>query len=276
MGKSESMVWKVGLANKFLESTRLKRDKSTIDANRVLAEKLAKNVSELSVPESVGGGYLFKDVPYEYAEDFFSSFKSSNIPIRTDPLLIVGYLREGKDFELSKWDIYFPGVEEDPKRDLLVERLTEDLVIRCQKRSVDESDSASTTTEELLVHNRLRVASRPVEDIGLSNKEKDQAEKDFDDTERKSEKTQYPDRIYRRARKKPLLIVHLIDYTVENTPGCEQGVPVVAWSLSLPGTDRKETSVKYQINAVLANQQLSFADLDIADDEMDKDEVYDA
>ena len=269
MGKSEDLVWRVGLANHFIESTRLKRDQHTIESNRALAKKLAMGVSELSDPELIGGGYLFKNAPYEAVEDFFSTFKGSGADIKADTRLIVEYLRRGREHELAEWDVFFPGVKTSRAKEPLIEKLADNITIQCQQRGVDESAS----TEDVLVHKKLRVASRPVEDVGLSKEEKAQAEKEFNENERKSEKQQYPDKIYRRKRKKPLLIVHLIDYQVEKQPGYERGIPVVAWSLSLPGTDRKEATLEYKINAVFAKQQLSLFDLDIADDEMDKDEV---
>jgi hypothetical protein len=268
MGKSEGLIWKVGLANKFLESRRLKRDADTIEANRELAKKLARAVSEPREPVSIGEGYLFRDAPYDIVEDFFSTFRNATADIMTDPRLIVGYLRGGKDYELAKWDIYFPSIKESKTRQLLQIQLSDDITILCQQRSVDEK----ATTKGMLVHKKLRVASRPVEHIGLSAEEKAQAEKEFDENERKSKKTQYPDRIYRKMRKNPLLIVHLIDYQINDQPGCESGMPVVAWSLSLPDADREEKLVEYQVNAVYVNQQLSLFDMDIADDEMDRDE----
>jgi hypothetical protein len=269
MGNSESLIWRVGLANQFLESRYLRREADALNANRELALKIARELLASQEPEKISEGFLFREVPYNLVESFFEAFKNSNKDILSDPRLIIEYLRTGKNSELAKWDVLFPSISDKQTDNRIMIDIGKNIHIRCQKRSVDED---ATEKHGMLVHRKLRVASRPIEHVGLSVEDKELAEQEFR-KEKKDDKTQIPDNIYRKRRSTPLLVIHFIDYQVNKTPGDEAGKPTVAWSLSLPDTTRKEPFVEYQINAVYAQQQQALFAEEIVDDEVDQDEL---
>ena len=59
----------------------------------------------------------------------------------------------------------------------------------------------------------------------------------------------YPDRIYRARRKRPLLIVHLlkIDPVQDNDSSIPASEPIVAWSISFPKTGTEEQLTEYVV-----------------------------
>ena len=64
----------------------------------------------------------------------------------------------------------------------------------------------------LMVTNKQRVSSRGIEKIGLTSDKISKAEEDYRNANRSrsGNNLNFPDRIYRRVRKNPLLIVHLL------------------------------------------------------------------
>ena len=78
-----------------------------------------------------------------------------------------------------------------------------------------------------------------------------------------------PDRVYRKMRSRPLLMIHLIDI---DTGGVVAPLtePVVAWGISFPATRREEKRVEYVVNTTWIRE--NFSD-DIDEDEMLGDDV---
>src|SRR5690606_16551987 len=102
----------------------------------------------------------------------------------------------------------------------------------------------------LLVTEKQRVSSRGIEAVGLTEDEVSAARKGYrneTDPPRSSDRLNYPDRIYRRVRQRPLLVVHLLAIGEEDED-LSKSDPVVAWSISFPRTDHEEKKVEYVVN----------------------------
>lgn len=119
--------------------------------------------------------------------------------------------------------------------------------INCQRRTAGTRSDAST----LRVTNKQRVSSRGVEKTGLAQEEIETAEQRYCVTELldAAKPINYPDRIYRAERKRPLLIVHLLEIKPE-------AKPVVAWSISFPQTGFEEKRVEYVVNTTWLRENL--------------------
>jgi hypothetical protein len=162
----------------------------------------------------------------------------------TDPGPVRRYIEDRSDSELADWDILFTSVsKQDP------ETLDSSLGIPINRQRRTAGDKSDSTT--IRVTNKQRVSSRGVEKTGLTAVEIEQVETDYRNTEYKGKEDgkpiNYPDRIYRTARKRPLLIVHLlkIDTKADKPPVKEV---VVAWSISFPATNIPEKRVEYVVN----------------------------
>jgi hypothetical protein len=266
LGRSGSLTWKVDLSNHFIESTHLKRDRESLSANRSLGLDLAAKLRNLQNPENIGGSFLFRDVPVNMVVEFMEGFRNSEYSILSDPGLILDYIRPRDDNELKDWDVLFVGLQHR-QREPDTFAIANDLYIRCQKRTPD----TAATRSDVLVHRKQRIASRPIEDIGLPDEKKVEAENEFH-AEKTNAKKQFPDRIYRAKRKKPLFIVHFIQYVDPgNEPAVlkyEKDAPVMAWSISLPPTSLPQTTVEYRINAIYDKMAKQF-EVETEDDYID-------
>lgn len=134
--------------------------------------------------------------------------------------------------------------------------------IYCQRRSAGNRSDCNT----LRVTNKQRVASRGVEKTGLTSAQIEGVEKIYREAERKEN---YPDRIYRKVRERPLLIVHLLAIGNEREDLSGQK-PTVAWSISFPRTAMEEMRVEYVVNTTWWKE--NYRD-ELDDEEMAGDDV---
>ena len=256
MGSGQELVVDIGLGNRFVETTTLRRDENSLAANRDAAQRFASELLERHLPRRrhKKNSELFQRVPVELVLDFIAGFLNhpGSMLTETDP--IRRYIEERQDSELAEWDVLFPGIgldNADYDDAFIDESLGFPLVFQ---RRLDGSRGDPTA---LVVSRKQRIASRPVEDIGLTEEQKTRAQHLFETeepdkvarAEEEGRPVNYPDRAYRAVRPRPLLIVHLLAIGNKDERPAMRG-PVIAWSISFPPTDREERKVSYNVNAV--------------------------
>ena len=196
-----------------------------------------------------------RDVPLAVVDSFLRGFKNHPGSPTTESEPVLTYIRKRKH-ELSRWDVLFAGLMHKSR-----DSFTSDLLgfpLFCQRRAPGKRSKEGT----LMVTNKQRVASRGVEKAGLTEAEVRTAEKMYDASEPSTKN--YPDRIYRQERKKPLLIVHLLAIGREGSDQPKEG-PVAAWSMSFPKTDKEDERVEYVVNKTWHREH--FGDDDTDDDD---------
>lgn len=263
MGTGKNIVVQVGLGRTFIETAVLRADRASIMANRDAACRFAAGMREKGYDpagaEKVSGGVFFADVPVDLVTDFIRAFRNSEGAFLTAPEPVILYIEERQHDEQALWDVMFaslkPGAEKKMDSDVL------GMDIHCQYRTIGDRSNDRI----IRVSNKQRVASRGIEKTGLSDDEIGKAEIAFfaaDETARKKHEAgnpvNFPDRIYREVRKKPLLIIHLIDLKENNQtpPVALPTVPVVAWSISFPATKRPEKKVEYVVGSVWLKENM--------------------
>ncbi|TCR63176.1 Z1 domain-containing protein [Bosea sp. BK604] len=266
MGSGKKLVSRVGLANNFIETTTLLADQPALRANLEAARRLAAVMNASSAPHfPTRQGRLFENVPVDYVLDFLRAFRNHDGSILTlgDP--VAAYISDRAKGELAKWQVLFASLGADKLPSLV----SSDLgfpIIRQERRA-----GARTTASAIHVGEKQRVASRGVERIGVPDDLASNAERDFNSGERDTGNTNYPDRIYREVRPRPLLIVHLMKInanTVSEKEGQRCGTfagldqPVVAWSISFPKTQTPEHTVEYVVNTTWMRENLGDEDED--------------
>ena len=256
MGSGEQIRLSVGLANKFIETAILRQDEGSLTANRRATVVLAENLRRLDrAPEDgerVSGGRFVRGVPASVVMDFLSAFQNHPDSVLTDPGPVRRYIDKRSRDELSNWDVLFACVER--KNSLVDSSLGFDL--SCQRRTKGKRSDVRT----LLITNKQRVASRGIEKVGLGGDQIKKVEADYREREKK---TNYPDRIYRKVRTKPLLIVHLLAIGSEHED-LSATKPVVAWSISFPETGQDEEKVEYMVNTTWFREHYEDEDEDEA------------
>lgn len=268
MGSGERLVVSIGLANKFAETSILRRDASALDTNRKLVRKLVADLADLgddiADAKTMAGSYLLSDVPVEPIRNFIAAFQNHPGSLLTDPQPVARYIDARSEGELSKWDVLFAGIERSDANSLADDSLGVEII--CQRRAAGKASDSST----LRVTNKQRVASRGVEKAGLSDTQIDEVQKHYRATHPEKDGTRwnYPDRIYREARKRPLLIVHMLAIGEEGEDLSGQQ-PTTAWSISFPGTATDEEKVEYVVNTTWMRE--NFRD-DLDEEEMGGDD----
>jgi hypothetical protein len=248
MGSSEKHVVSIGLANRFIETAILRRDQAALQANRSAALALADALRAIGkAPEAAetrGGSRLVQQVPGSIILDFLAVFQNHPGSFLTDTDPVRRYIEERIDGELKEWDVLVAGVERGDDRPLVDRSLGFDLI--CQRRSKGKKSDERT----LLVTEKQRVASRGVEKTGLTDDEIREAEEGYvpkSGARTEGKPLNFPDRVYRDVRKRPLFILHMlaIGGKDEDLAATE---PVVAWSISFPKTGLEEKKVGYVVN----------------------------
>ncbi len=272
MGSGEKLVVSIGLANKFAETAILKRDADSLRANRNAAVALAKALDAEGMPlasaEPVSGGYLLPGVPVGLVREFIASFVNHPGSLLTDTGPVCQHIDDRAATELAHWDVLFASLKKREDMGLSDDSLG--ITINCPRRS--EADRSRNDPTTLRVTNKQRVASRGVEKTGLTDAQIEDAQREYrerDDAKpSKDGSWNYPDRIYRAKRERPLLIVHLLAIGAEEDDlrGTE---PVVAWSISFPGTELEEKKVAYVVNTTWVRENFSE---DLEEEEMAGDD----
>lgn len=253
MGSGEKVVVKIGLGNNFVETAILKRDSEILIKNRLATQRLAERLTAAGKSPanalSISGGWLLSGAPVKPILEFLSEFQNHPASMLTEPGPVKQYIEERAEGELAIWDIFFASIK-------LSEGVITDtslgIPIRCQRRTEGPKRDASTIRMA-----KQRVSSRGVEKVGLSKDEAERAEAHYRAMEQPNAAGgfNYPDRIYRAERQRPLLIVHLLEIKPETKP-------VVAWSISFPRTNLEEKLVEYVVNKTWWRENFSPDDED--------------
>ncbi|MDO8615048.1 MAG: Z1 domain-containing protein [Dehalococcoidia bacterium] len=273
LGSGRRIVVNIGLGNSFIETAFLRRDATSLHANRTAAQTLASQLSEaghpLSAAEEVSGGWLVRGVPAGPVLDFIGRFQNHPGAMLTDPGPVRRYIEDRQDSELAAWDVLFTSTRGGD--DALVDTSLS-IAINCQRRSAGRASDAGT----LRITNKQRVASRGVEKTGLTPDEiaaaesRYRAEREAEGRAPVGETINYPDRIYRFERQRPLLIVHLLKIA-PGAQGDERKQAVVAYGISFPRTEKEEKRVEYVVNTTWLRENFpeDFEDDELTDDDGD-------
>lgn len=249
MGSGEKRVVEIGLANQFAETSVLLRDQENLEGNRRAAKHLAEKLGAKGwAPkdgEAISGGRLVKSAPASHVIEFLRAFRNhpQSSPL-TESEPVVRHIEDRLQTELAEWDIFFPGLTTGSEKSLVDESLG--IRIICQRRAAGDRSDDHT----LYITNKNRVSSRGVEAVGLSNDEQEQAKENFrreTSPPRESDRLNYPDRVYRAVRRRPLLVVHLVAIGKDGDD-LSDAQPVVAWSISFPPTELEEKKTEYVVN----------------------------
>jgi hypothetical protein len=258
MGSGERVVVRIGLGNHFVETAVLRGDAKAVLGNRNAAAQFADSLraSGISLADrpTSNGGWLISDVRAAPILTFVAAFSNHPLSLLSDPGPVGSYIRDRKDDELALWDVFIPSTsrEDDPLVDNLL-----GIQVTCQQRSAGKRSDENT----IYVTNKQRVASRGVEKIGLPDSLIREAEDEYRQGKGSGaeERLNFPDRIYRARRVRPLLVLHLLDLSNEDGRLYSEGV--VAWSVSFPPTTLPERRVEYVVTTTWLRENFR-ADVD--------------
>lgn len=243
----------VGLSNNFLETTKLGASEATLARNRRARDKLLEGLNNAgfspTTADIVSGGLLLRNVDVALVDDFLRDFDNDRESVLTDTRPVRRYIADRAVDELAKWDILVSTLRPDPGS---VAPEYEGWPITPLRRSIGESD----LDRDILTISgkRARLASRGIEKAGLSEAVVAAAEAEY----RKAAGAEadgnvnYPDRIYRERRDRPLLILSTVTIKTDDLQPSARAKaptePVVAWGISFPVSARPDQKVEYVLN----------------------------
>ena len=258
----------IGLSNAFVETSKLSLDRGVLETNRIAARKfleaLRSEGHSQDSAENASGGYLLRCVPVRYIDEFLLNFRNVRESPHTETGPVREYILRRSEDELSVWDVHVVSIgkgQGDTVSDTLGWRIAP------AERSVGEEELGM----ELLAigGKRSRVASRGVEKIGVDVTKAEIAEEGFREKLkgeiRRGAQVNFPDRIYREVRDRPLLIIHLLKIKEPSTGRGVRGVPtepVVAWGISFPVSRRPDERVEYILNTTRLRELFGEDDTD--------------
>ena len=269
MGSGEKQVL-VGLSNNYIETTKLSVD--AVDVNRQARDRFLRSLGECGTegPQfaEVPGGLLVSDVPVGLVDSFLRDFVNERESILTDTRPVRQYVADRAADELSTWDVLIASRNSG----------TDDPVelsgwpVRPIMRSIGAGDLSRGVLS--ISGSRARVASRGMEKAGVDAEAVAAAEEAYVAWKRPEagEAVNFPDRIYRAERTKPLLLLFNIRINPdvdEDLAGIIPEAPVVGWGISFPTSARPNDRVEYILNTVKLREM--FGD-DDTDEDLERDE----
>ena len=210
MGSGEKHVL-VGLSNSFIETTRLALSSGSIDQNRTARDRFMTALDEAGHHQASArrapGGLLISGVHVDLIDDFLRGFDNHPESLLTAIAPVRRYIADRRADELAKWDVLVTALKPSP--DIEPEDLGGWKIIP-MNRSVGASDLGAGVLS--ISGSRARVASRGMEKAGLSDTRIELAELDYRQEKKEPEgaRLNFPDRVYRQRRSRPLLLLYNI------------------------------------------------------------------
>jgi len=241
MRSSRLVTRQVSLEGRLVETSVLLKTPNVIINNRKVLERLIENISGTD-PETIGQpGFLYKNIPVSVVSDFIRSFNNHPASQLTEQIPILDYAEWLEKKGIETWDIILISLSKNTDNNLEI-----DVV---DKHVISEQRKVSDFPGNGLELNKRRLASRGHEQSGLTDEEIEIAKIEY----RKDhpDKKNFPDSIYRAKRKKPLLMLHVLDCRKKEEERSLFPEGIIAYGISFPGeagSRRPERLVEYVVN----------------------------
>ncbi|WP_158144585.1 Z1 domain-containing protein [Vibrio metschnikovii] len=241
MGAGCEVITLVGLSNQFIETAKVSADSTKLNANLAIAKNLVSNLKKAAFTiENTQWGLLIRDVPIQYIDEFLAGWSNTPESVITETAPVRSYLSARREDELALWDLLIPSLQKGGVDDTLGVDITP------TNRSISLDDLKDGYMS--FSGKKMRIASRGIEKAGVDPIKAQFAEDSNDNN------GNYPDRIYRQVRDKPLFILHFVKPKAPKSKEGDSRValipsyPVVAWGISLPASKKASEKVAYIVN----------------------------
>lgn len=261
----------VSVGGEGLETPRLVSDKSIIAANFKVASELVTHLLSSGAHRiDDNANPLWTSVDKRLVIEVLKNFVVHPINVTFHPVDLARFLEESIDPKLDKWDIVIPNGSSQQLT------IASGLDIKLQQRNLEINVDRRYV---LVSGKRMRVGSRGVEKEGMSDREREAAERIFRENPENKDKRNVSDKAYRMLRSRPLLILHFLEgtYVDPNLEGEQKfevpsGMALTALGLSFPQLSTQTARVIYRINLVEIRNLASPEEIEIDDDEVDYEE----
>lgn len=263
MRSGRAVTRQVNLEGRLVETSVLLKNSDVLTNNFKALERLIQKVLDSDSGVRIKQGYLYRNIPISPITCFLEEFINHPASQLTESKPLIDYTKWLEIKGNNLWDIILVSPANNTKNTLETDVVNRHVI--SQFRTV--SDYPGNGIE--LTKRRLGSASH--EKSGLTTEEIDTAENEYlINNPGKS----FSGGIYRAKRRKPLLMLHVLDCRKsedKNSPVFPDGV--IAYGISFPGeagSRRPEKLVEYVVNTVWWRN--SYADLLDEDEGDDIDE----
>jgi hypothetical protein len=241
MRQSKLVERVISISGESLETPRLKTNENVLRANKITVERFLDGLRAAGHPigESRLHNPFWRAVPKQHVVDLLRDFDVHPMNISFQARDLADFLQATTEQRLKEWDVVLPQGEGD-SRELA------GIAVRRNKRRITLHEGS------ILVSGRsARVGSRGIEREGLSE-EQIRAVIDAYKQDEKSKGKSVPDHKYREQRDRPLLLIHVIEPSVDD--GGDRKLPddLIALGLSFPRFNDSDVAkrVTYRVNLV--------------------------
>jgi hypothetical protein len=265
MRTGKSVLREVNLEGSLVETAILLKDADIVRQNLESVDALILDAKQFGNETESKFGYLWTEVPTIYILKFIERFNNHPGCQLTEKKPLKDYITWLNSHRQEDWDIVLTSPSHLDTSEKIARKTIPNIEIISQKRkSADYPHKGGSG----IALNKHRVASRGLEKAGLSEEEVLRAEAKY--VEDNPNGKNISDLYYRGQRRRPLLMLHLLDCRSEDDrPRFEDGI--AAYGISFPGEGggkKPEKLVEYVVNTIWWKNEY----LDLLDDEENEDE----
>lgn len=233
----------VSLAGELIETTRLRT--GAIERNRIVMGELLQSLQQVCEPDQANEfGFLWTEIPAApLVRNFISCFQNhDDVALITQAEPVNAYIKARESDELALWDICVFSPSTGRPSTFHFGPYTPNT----QARSSIWEPSQSGLEYIAVSGKALRVGSRGQVRAGMSPEDRSRADEDW------TKKSDISDKHIIKYRKRPLLMLHVIDVWDKKQDKNREYPPrepsVVAWGIAFPDSQMKATEVTYVVN----------------------------
>ena len=251
MRHSANATISIDYYGELIETRKLLSEQIKVQENLVTLKQFITKLSRKPQDTNETKNFLWRNIDSELVLEFIKKFNNHPLNIKTDYKCVEKYI---ENQNLNLFDV---AIITNSNKDSGYEIINESITIYKELRSSFIDDKTIQVSG-----NKSRVGSISDEKIGLDQTEIANLAKTFN-----GKKLSGAD--YRQLRKKPLLILHILDIQEKSKDEAPYKYPisVVAYGISFPGeanyNSKKSKSVSYTVNRTwLENNNLLDEDID--------------
>ncbi len=229
------------ISNKSLETTYVRTTQNILDANRIATERFLRGLAadhHVEMTISRLGNPVWMGVPKEAIAEFLKDFSVDPQNVTFQAKDLAAFVESTDEAFLQLWDVVIPNGGG---------ALTSlaDISIKTAERAVQEFPN----TKSVLISGRsARIASPGIEQEGLPEEMVTRLKDSFRSQNKDNPGKTVPDKVYRKERPRPLLLIHVI-----KPKSKDSAIPdLIALGLSFREFDDSDVAkqVEYRINLV--------------------------
>lgn len=248
----------ISLSGTVLETPYFYKERETRKKNLGIidrfSKKLSEEIGEAKKISKKASNYMFSGVSSDDIISLINELEISQLNQRFDVDMITNFIENNKKGILEKWDVVFKSGE---SKITPAYPINNEASLQYVRRALNEKRS----DDKIIVLKSNRLGSSDDGKFGLSEQEINDVKRNFIEANEK-ENVQVPQKEYFKIKRKPMLIIYMLDLEIEDE---KEFLPFVGLSIGIPMIDEAETVyVKYAINKI--HQNVGELDFDEGDE----------